>query len=86
MKSEVASRVTEPTNVSTVCRMVFSNRSTGHRACGRLRAGQISLDLDGPYRLIFEVANNPIPLKTDGGLDWIQVTSIKILEVEDTHE
>lgn len=51
------------------------------------RAGQlISLDLDGPYRLIFEVANNPIPLKTDGGLDWIQVTSIKILEVEDTHE
>jgi proteic killer suppression protein len=50
------------------------------------RAGQISIDLDGPFRLIFEVANNPIPLKTDGGLDWTQVTSIKILRMEDTHE
>ena len=50
------------------------------------RAREISLDLDGPYGLIFEVANNPIPLKTDGGLDWTQVTSIKILAVEDTHE
>jgi len=50
------------------------------------RAGQVSIDLDGPYRLIFKVANNPVPLKKDGGLDWTQVTSIKILGVEDTHE
>ena len=50
------------------------------------RSGELSIDLDGPYRLIFEVANNPIPLKGDGGLDWTQVTSIKILGVEDTHE
>jgi plasmid maintenance system killer protein len=50
------------------------------------RAGQLSLDLDHPYRLIFEVANEPSPRKPDGGLDWEHVTAIRILGVEDTHE
>lgn len=50
------------------------------------RAGQLSLDLDHPYRLIFEPADNPIPLKPDGGIDWKKVTAIKIIGVEDTHE
>jgi plasmid maintenance system killer protein len=50
------------------------------------RAGQLSFDLDHPYRLIFEPANDPIPLKADGGLDWRQVTAIRIIGVEDTHE
>ena len=49
------------------------------------RAGQISIDLDHPYRLLFTVANEPIPLKPDGGLDWGKVTAIKIIRVEDTH-
>ena len=47
---------------------------------------QISLDLDGPYRLIFEPADNPAPLKEDGGLDWEAVTSVRILGIEDTHD
>lgn len=50
------------------------------------RAEQFSLDLDGPYRLIFEPANNPIPRKEDGGLDWTKITAVTILEVKDTHE
>ncbi|MBA3924035.1 MAG: killer suppression protein [Nostocaceae cyanobacterium] len=50
------------------------------------RTGQLSLDLDHPYRLIFVPAHEPIPVKSDGGLDWKQVTAIKILGVEDTHE
>lgn len=50
------------------------------------RAGQLSLDLDHPYRLIFEPANDPIPLKPDGGIDWKKVTAIKIIGVDDTHE
>ncbi|WP_229548556.1 hypothetical protein [Nostoc sp. CHAB 5836] len=49
------------------------------------RAGQLSLDLDGPYRLIFEPADQPIPLKPDGGLDWDKVTAVEILGVENTH-
>ncbi|MCZ7540379.1 MAG: killer suppression protein [Anaerolineae bacterium] len=50
------------------------------------RRGQLSLDLVQPYRLIFEVANEPIPRKPDGGLDWKLVTAVRILGVEDTHE
>jgi proteic killer suppression protein len=56
--------------------------------CHELKAdrdGQLSVDLDHPYRLIFEPANDPIPCKLDGGLDWSQVTAVRILEVTDTH-
>ncbi len=34
------------------------------------REGTLAVDLDHPYRLIFEPANNPIPRKSDGGLNW----------------
>ena len=49
------------------------------------RALQISIDLDGPYRLIVVPAHDPIPVKDDGGLDWTKVTAITIKEVVDTH-
>jgi plasmid maintenance system killer protein len=49
------------------------------------RTGQLSVDLDHPFRLIFRPANDPVPRKPDGGLDWTQVTAIEILGVEDTH-
>jgi len=50
------------------------------------RKGQLSVDLDHPYRLIFVPNHNPVPVKPDGGLDWKQVTAILITGVEDTHE
>ena len=50
------------------------------------RTGQLSVDLDYPYRLIFEPANDPLPKKTDGGLDWKLITAIEITGIEDTHE
>lgn len=50
------------------------------------RAGQLSLDLVHPQRLIFEPAHNPTPCKPDGGLDWRAVTSIRVLGVVDTHD
>ena len=51
------------------------------------RGGQLSLDLDHPYRLIFKPADNPPAIKEDdGGIDWKRVMKITILGVEDTHE
>lgn len=50
------------------------------------RAGQLSLDLDHPYRLIFEPANDPIPRKEDGGIDWTKITAVRIIGVDNTHE
>jgi len=49
------------------------------------RKGQLSVDLDHPYRLIFIPDHSPIPVKKDGGLDWTMVNIIKIIGVEDTH-
>jgi len=56
-----------------------------HELKGNL-AGQLSVDLDHPYRLLFRPANDPVPRKLDGGLDWGRVTVIEILGVEDTHD
>jgi plasmid maintenance system killer protein len=50
------------------------------------RAGTLAVDLQHPYRLIFEPANDPIPKKADGGLDWTTVTIVRILAVEDYHD
>lgn len=50
------------------------------------RALQLSIDLDGPYRLILYPARNPVPLKSDGGMDWKKVTAVTIKEVRNTHE
>jgi len=50
------------------------------------RVGELSLDLDGPYRLIVRPANSPVPRKEDGGLDWKGVTAVILVGVVDTHE
>jgi len=50
------------------------------------RAGQLSLDLEHPYRLVFEPTNDPIPQKQDGGLNWTAITAVRIIEVVDTHD
>ncbi len=49
------------------------------------RAGQLSLDLEHPQRLLFEPAHDVTPLRPDGGLDRSHITKIRILAVEDTH-
>ena len=49
------------------------------------RQGQLSVDLKHPYRLLFIPANDPVPRKVDGGLDWARVTEIEIIEIADTH-
>ena len=49
------------------------------------RDGQLSVDLEHPYRLLFIPANDPIPLTQDGGLDWTKVTEIEIVDIVDTH-
>lgn len=49
------------------------------------RKGEFSMDLDHPFRLIFQPSHRPIPQLPEGGTDWSQITAITILRVEDTH-
>ena len=50
------------------------------------RKRQFSLDLDGPYRLLFVANHNPVPARPEGGIDWTRITAVMILGVENTHE
>ena len=63
-----------------------SGPSRCHELTQGKRKGQLSVDLDHPYRLIFTPAHDPVPVREDGGLDWSCVTAIKIQGVEDTHD
>lgn len=46
-----------------------------------------AVDLTNNYRLIFEPAHDPLPLKDDGGLDRTRVTMIRILDAaSDYHD
>jgi proteic killer suppression protein len=50
------------------------------------QAGEFSVDLVHPQRLIFEPADDPPALLKDGGVDRRRVKAVRILGVEDTHE
>lgn len=49
------------------------------------RAGQLAVHVTGNLRLVFEPADDPVPTKDDGGLDWSRVKSVRIREVVDYH-
>ncbi len=49
------------------------------------RKGQLAMSVDGGKRLILEPVDPDQARKPDGGLDWTQVTAIRILGVEDYH-
>ena len=50
------------------------------------RAGQLSLDVEHPLRLLFICVDEPVPVKDDGSLDWAKVGRVRIVGVEDTHD
>ncbi len=49
------------------------------------KKGQLSLDVEHPFRLIFEPSNEGIKKKDDDGLDWSSVNAVRIINIEDTH-
>ncbi len=50
------------------------------------RQGQISLDLDHPYRLLLTVVNDPVPRRANGSINLTKVTAVMIFSIEDTHD
>lgn len=50
------------------------------------RSGQFALDLHGGMRLVFSPANDPCPIKDDGGISWTQVTIVSIEFIGDYHD
>jgi proteic killer suppression protein len=80
----IESRLDELEDIENLAQIRLFPQTRCHELKGD-RKGTLAVDLDGPWRLIFEPANDPVPRKPDGGLDWTQVTVIRILEVRDYH-
>jgi proteic killer suppression protein len=49
------------------------------------RKGRLAMTVDGGKRLILEPVDPEHARKPDGGLDWAQVTAVRMLGVEDYH-
>src|SRR5947208_13740638 len=47
------------------------------------RAGQFAVDVEHPFRLVFEPWQHPVPKTGDGGIYKSRITTIRILSVED---
>lgn len=77
----IAQRLQELEAVDSLEDMVFGRP---HELIGD-RAGQVSLDLVHPLRLIVRPTDDPPPTKPDGGIDRPRVKRVTILEVVDTH-
>lgn len=91
-----ATRVWGPDNGSRLMRRLDDLRAASTLAamrnlpgrCHELigdKKGQLSLDVKHPLRLMFEPIGEGNH-KPEGGLDWIKVTAVRILGIEDTHD
>lgn len=49
------------------------------------REGEWSIDIHTNWRIIFEIADDPIPKLEDGGVNIREVLILKIVSVEDPH-
>lgn len=49
------------------------------------RTGEFAVNLKHPFRLVFDIANKPIPKKENGEIDLPKVTAVRIIEVVDYH-
>ena len=49
------------------------------------RKGQYAVDVKHPFRIVFVPANDPVPLKDDGGVDLEKVTVVEIVWIGDYH-
>ena len=50
------------------------------------RQGQFALRLEGGTRIAFESANDPVPYKADGSIDWAKVSAVCIVFIGDYHD
>ena len=50
------------------------------------RKGVFSVNLVHPYRLLFISADEPAPLRDDGGIKLDSVFEVEIIAIEDTHD
>lgn len=84
MADKLQLRLTQLSAVESLEDMRLIPGARCHELVGNLD-GWIAVDLVHPDRLVFLPANDPLPKKDDGGLDWSVVTAICIEGIGDYH-
>jgi len=84
MADMIQQRLAELADVETLEDMRSIVGANCHELTQNLK-GFLAVDLVYPDRMAFRPANEPIPRKPDGGLDWRQVTSVEIVGIGDYH-
>lgn len=56
-----------------------------HHPLSGNRKGQFACDLAHPFRLVYEPANEPLPIDENNALIYKEITIIEIIEVTDYH-
>lgn len=77
-------RMEEIQSVSNLAELRLFPQANCHELTGDLK-GFLALDISKNWRLLFKPAHNPIPVKSDGGLDWSEVTKVSIEAIGDYH-
>ena len=81
---KVNQRMKELADADTLAIMRTLPAARCHELDGK-RKGELAVNISPNFRLIFQPLNDPIPKKEDGGLNWEEVTTIQINEIEDYH-
>ena len=84
MARVIAERIRVLARADTLARVPHTPPERLHQLEGR-RHEQYAVDLVHPYRLVFRIVNDPIPVKDDGAIELAQVTAITIVEIVDYH-
>lgn len=81
---KIRQRLAELAAAETLAHMTTHPGARLHQLTGD-REGQFAVDVKQPFRLVFEPAHIPVPLKDDGGIDLDRVTRIRIVYIGDYH-
>ncbi len=84
MANIIQQRLVELDDADTLEDMRFVVGARCHELTQNLK-GLLAVDLVHPDRLAFKPADDPVPRKDDGGLDWSKVLRVEIVAIGDYH-
>lgn len=82
---KLRTRMDELDAAETLADLRYLPAARCHELKGNLK-GFLAVSLHGGWRVLFQPDHDPVPCKMDGGLDWQQVTAIKVTAIKDYHD
>lgn len=80
----IAKRILQMRAMATLADLMTMPQGRPHPLTENLK-GFWAIDLKHPQRLLFSVANTPVPTLADGGIDTKQITKVCIVRIEEDY-